>query len=255
MGKAEQIAKREIAKEKARISRKGIEDPRVLILEREAELYRKEKEEEETKRKLQEDTERRENKISPLTFKELKPEEYKPKEKKEGGVVDWLQKGIEGWKEKKKVKDKEGPTKSINAASIWVFARKLMAREWARALGRKRTEPREIALVEEARIWERRKEERRLKLRREKKMLEAFCLLLLEDKKFPETRREETYEFGGVNFLVKKRRNGYRVYVEALEKTPYLRRKGWSDLLGKYELKVNNDFNCVSYKKMKNEED
>lgn len=248
MSKAEQIAKREIAREKARILRKRIEDPRVLALEEEAQAYKKRKEEEEAQRRLQEEVERRERNASPLTFKELRSEEYNLKEKKdEEGVVDWLQKGIGDWKKKRKVQ--EGPKRFVNAASIWVFARKLMAREWARALGKKRPDPREVALMEEARIWERRKEENKLRLHRERRMLEAFCQLLLEDKKFPQTKEEETYEFGGVNFLIKKRRYGYKVYIEALEKSPYIQRKGWSDLLGRYELKVNNEFNCVSYRR------
>ena len=105
MSKAEQIAKREIAREKARILRKRIEDPRVLALEEEAQAYKKRKEEEEAQRRLQEEVERRERNASPLTFKELRSEEYNLKEKKdEEGVVDWLQKGIGDWKKKEKFK-------------------------------------------------------------------------------------------------------------------------------------------------------
>jgi len=41
----------------------------------------------------------------------------------------------------------------LNTASIWVFARSLMAREWARALGRKRRDPRPDALERQAIRW------------------------------------------------------------------------------------------------------
>ncbi|GFP24054.1 hypothetical protein HKBW3S09_01520 [Candidatus Hakubella thermalkaliphila] len=58
-------------------------------------------------------------------------------------AMEWRQ--YSPWqKEEKKEK------RPLNASSIWVFARKLMAREWARALGRRREDARMGALEREA---------------------------------------------------------------------------------------------------------
>lgn len=47
----------------------------------------------------------------------------------------------------------------LNAASIWVFARRIMAREWALALGKKRVDPRLYALEWAAEEWKRKGED------------------------------------------------------------------------------------------------
>ena len=140
--------------------------------------------------------------------------------------------------------------RNLNAASIWLFGRKLMAREWARALGKKLPDPRVLALERDAEIWEEKKEEERRKLQKEEEMLNSFCQLLSDEGKFTQAKKER-WDFGGVGYLISKLTNGWDIYIEALEKSPYMRRKGWSDLLGIYKVRVNRDLNIVSYSRKK----
>lgn len=81
-------------------------------------------------------------------------------------------------------------------------------------------------------------------------MLESLCQLLADEGKFTEAKKER-WDFGEVEFLISKVKSGWNVYVEALEKSPYMRRKGWSDLLGIYKVRVNRDLNIVSYSRTK----
>lgn len=64
--------------------------------------------------------------------------------------------GETGWRQyKEKQDEKVEQKKRLNTASIWVYARKIMAREWARALGKKSS--RESLIEIEAREYKRRK--------------------------------------------------------------------------------------------------
>lgn len=56
-----------------------------------------------------------------------------------------------GWRPYKAWREKlEKEKKPANSATLCRFARKMMAREWARALGRKREDPRIFALEQAA---------------------------------------------------------------------------------------------------------
>ncbi len=244
-------AKMMMTQEKARISgKKNIKDPRTAALEEAARAWQRQKEEERIREELRLETERQKGAWG-AAFAEIRPEDYikaKDAEHREQEVIDWTQRPVAELTGKGISEPKT--KKNLNAASIWLFARKLMAREWARATGKKLPDPRAFALEREARIWDERREEERNKLQREKEMVESFCQFLSDEGKFNQAKKER-WDFGGVEFLVTKLKNGWNVYVEALEPSLYMRRKGWGDLLGIYKVRVNRDLNIACYSRKK----
>jgi len=244
-------AKMMVAQEKARISgKKKPKDPRVAALEEAAQAWQRQKEEERIHGELRLEAERRRGALG-LNLAEIRAEDYikgKDTDHREMEAIGWSQHPIA---ELVRKDTSEPKTKGrLNAASIWVFGRKLMAREWARALGKKLPDPRALALEREARIWDERREEERRKLEREKGMLESLCQLLSDEGKFTQAKKER-WDFGGVEFLITKLKNSWNIYIEALERSAYMRRKGWSDLLGIYKVRVNKDLNMTSFSRKK----
>jgi len=238
-------AKMMVAQEKARISgKKKPKDPRVAALEEAARAWQRQKEEERIQEELRLEAERRRG-TQGVAFAEIRPEDYikgKDTDHREMEAIGWSQHSIAELVQKGTPASK---TKgNLNAASIWVFARKLMAREWTRALGKKLPDPRVFALEREARIWDERREEERKRMQREKEMLHSFCQLLSEEGKFSQAKKER-WDFGGVEFLITKLKNGWNIYIEALEPSPYMRRKGWSDLLGIYKVRLNKNLTML----------
>jgi len=241
--------RRAMAQEKARISgKKKIEDPRVTVLEGAGRDWQRQKEEERIQEELRLEAERKRAALG-VDFAEIGLEDYiKEKDTDHGeiGAIGWSQHPAAELTGKGALEPKA--KRNLNAASIWVFARKLMAREWARALGKKVPDARAYALEREARIWEERREEERKRIQREKKMVESFCQLLSDEGKFSQAKKER-WDFGGVEFLITKLNNGWNVRVEALERSPYMRRRGWNDLLGIYSVHVDRNLNMTSYRR------
>lgn len=64
---------------------------------------------------------------------------------------DWAS-ALENWRQYRPWEEDgtERKNKSVNGATVWCFARRLISREWARALGRKVRDPRTAALEREA---------------------------------------------------------------------------------------------------------
>jgi len=234
-----------VAWEKARISgKKKMKDRRVVALEEAGRDLPKQKEER-TQEELGLEAERRIGALG-VDFIQIGLEGYvkvKDTDHREQEATGWIQYPIAEVSYKEVSPEMK---RNLSAASIWVFARKLMATEWARALGRKLPDPRAFALEREAKIWQERREEERRKLHREKEMLESFCQLLSHEGKFNQAKKER-WDFGGVGFLITKVGNGWNVCVEALGKSPYMRRKGWNELLGIYSIQVDSNFNMRSY--------
>ncbi len=245
-------ARRAMVQEKVRIpGKKKTKDPRVAALEQAAQAWHREKEEERIQEALGLEAERQRT-ASGLDFGRIEMEDYiKGKDNDHKGMeaIGWSQHAIAVLGHKDTAPQMK---KNVNAASICLISRKLMAREWARALGKKLPDPRASALEREARIWEERKEEERKKFQREKAMLGSFCHLLSNEGKFSEAKKER-WDFNGVEFLITGLKNSWNIYIEALENSPYMRRKGWSDLLGiyKYKVKVDRDLNIASYSRKK----
>jgi len=78
--------------------------------------------------------------------------EYEEKKLGDKGLVNWLEQGITEF-QKKEEEEKEGRPKSLNGASLGVFARRIMAREWAKI--RRRKSPRSYIFSLEQEIMHR----------------------------------------------------------------------------------------------------
>lgn len=146
-------AKRVMAQEEARaLKRKKPSDPRVARIEAEARERQKE-EEERRQKQIDEEASIRRAGTSPVELLRIRPEEYVSKEgngNKEHGIVDWLEQKIVDWRIRNQQMER---TKGrLNAASICVISRRVMAREWARIRGRKPFDYRAFALEREARL-------------------------------------------------------------------------------------------------------
>jgi len=244
-------ARRAITEEKARISgKKKIKDRRVAALEEAAQAWQREKEEERIQEELRLEAERRRTALG-VDFGKIELEDYikgKDTDHREIEAIGWSQHPAAESTQEGALDPKA--KRNLNAASIWVFARKLMAREWARALGKKLPDHRAFALEQEVRILRERREGERKRTEREKEMLNSFCQLLSDEGKFTQAKKKE-WDFGGVEFLITKLKSGWNIYIGALEKSPYMRRKGWSDLLGTYKVRVNKDLNITSCNRKK----
>lgn len=58
---------------------------------------------------------------------------YKEKKLRDKGIRNWLEQGMREFQEK----EEERKPKKLNAASLGVLARRIMAREWAKIRGRR----------------------------------------------------------------------------------------------------------------------
>ncbi|ODS34293.1 MAG: hypothetical protein SCARUB_00552 [Candidatus Scalindua rubra] len=101
--------------------------------------------------------------------------------KDDGFAFNWVTYGGGSTKTKKKKK----PPKMLNTATIWCMGRKMMAREWAKAKGITKRDPRVLALEREAKEWgerkeeeERKKEEDRLRALEQRRKIEEPLRIL-----------------------------------------------------------------------------
>jgi len=164
------------------------------------------------------------------------------------GIAGWLQQGLSRWAEQNQPESKKGEGRRLNSATMAVILRRVVAREKALALGRKLPDPRVIALEQEAARWGERKEEERRAIRREIGMLQKLIQLMGKDEFFNEHREEEEWGIGQVNcFADKVPRDGWNLIVVALEKSQFMLRWGWSDLLGVYQAELDDQLNLKNY--------
>ncbi|NQS89980.1 hypothetical protein HQ584_09340, partial [Patescibacteria group bacterium] len=176
MTDAHSIAKREMAQEKARIHRKKKKE--VSFLEQEALRWKSQQEIEQGKKEKKEiQTEER------ISLQKL-PTSFKPEDKNEVESVEWMQ--YNPWKKEKEKEKEKG--RQVSTATIWCFAKRLMAKEWARARGRKIRDPRLYLFEQQATQWkkkkeeeERKKEEDEKKIKHQEKLLDR-CLQILGEK-------------------------------------------------------------------------
>lgn len=145
-------ARDEMTREKARVM--GRKKFNTSDLEKAAERWRQEKERQERERR----------RICVDRGDDVFPESTSLEtivEKKESGLRSDQGIGETGWKQYNKTIEKQdekaGQDKRVNTASIWVYARRIMAREWARALGKNLSRESQVEI--EAREYKRRKEE------------------------------------------------------------------------------------------------
>lgn len=170
------------------------------------------------------------------------------------GIAGWLQQGLARWAEKDRPESrKEG--RRANSATLAVMLRKAVAREKALALGRPLPDPRAVALEHEAARWKEREEEKRGLIRREMGMLQKLVHLMARDEFFDESKIDQFWTIGGVSCLVDKvTQDGWNLIVIALEKSQFMLRWGWGELLGLYHAELDAQLNLKSYHRITPEE-
>jgi len=163
---AHSIARREMAREKARIQRKKKEQ--LPFWEQEALKWKTQKEKELIKKKEEKDSQTEET----ISLQKVSTP-FEPEEKKEVEPTGWAQ--YDPWKKERE----EKKTRQVSTATIWCFAKRLIAKEWARARGTKIRDSRLYFLEQQAAQWkgkkdeeERRKEEEKKRIRKQKHLLE-----------------------------------------------------------------------------------
>jgi len=161
---AHATAMKEMAEEKARIFRKKTE--RVSALEEVARDWKRKKERE--NRMKNEERELEGEKETILSFKGISPNvEVEDKPKETENSIGWKQlDAFQAAGEEKKPRE-------MNKSGVRFMARKIIAREWGRILGRRRRDPRENVLEHEAEEYKKRRDEEKSKLEEERKRLEA----------------------------------------------------------------------------------
>ena len=146
-------AKRIMAQGKVGVlRRKNSKDPRVALLEAAAEAWQKKEKFGKILRQVEvvkKAGERRAG-MSPVEFLQIKPTEHASKDdNRNQETADWLQQKMADWKENNQ--PKETPKRYLNSASICALSRRIMATEWARALGKKLPDRRALDLEREVR--------------------------------------------------------------------------------------------------------
>lgn len=138
-------ARMKMAAEKARIIGKKIKRPSMLELA--ALEWKKEKEEQDDRLKID-----NEEGPSPIFSSQTSISKALLIDKNQG-MLNSPADGVD-WKSPSSLTgEKEGKSGWINSSSIWRHARAIMAREWSRALGRRRIDPMVSALEKEVDFW------------------------------------------------------------------------------------------------------
>ncbi|MBU3895851.1 hypothetical protein KKG36_00820 [Patescibacteria group bacterium] len=157
------VARRMMVEERDRIARRKrkqispIEQSAIAYLKKQEEKERGEKEQQLHLRDQQQS-------ISFQALTEKIVEEKRQNNEAKQDKVAWKQ--FNPWQDEQE----EKKVSKINPASIWLFARKIMAREWARALGK----PRNVGLgplEQSAADWQQEKTKERLKIELAKRKL------------------------------------------------------------------------------------
>jgi len=249
-----ELARKEMAKEIARVQGRKRRAPRLEALERAAEAWQRKKDEEEF-RKRQEEQKKTGSPMEAVLIKGLKAEAKIEGQPQDSGIAGWLQQGLAQWAEQNQPGAKRGEGRRPNSAGMGVMLRRAVAREKALALGKKLPDPRVVALEQEAAQWEKMKEEERRAIRREIGMLQKLIQLMGKDGFFNEYGREEEWGIGQVScFADKVPRDGWNLIVVALEKSQFMLRWGWSDLLGLYQAELDDQLNLKNYIRITPEE-
>lgn len=247
-GSAHVDARRAMAQERARVLRRGkSRDPRVARLEAASRAWQNVEEQERVQTQPNVEMRKHREGTSPVALLQIRPEEYAPKAGNgddKQGVVDWIERKMTDWSEKNR--GQEGPKRHPNGASIHALSRRMMATEWARALGRKPFDPRTIALEQEAQRQAKMQEEERQRAERERKMLARFCDILSREGIFTRSGTDK-WELGGVEFAVIRAGEDWDVRIESPRPRLYMRRCGWDDLTRAYKARVDGDLNIIAY--------
>lgn len=187
-------ARKEIDKEKDRILRKKKRIPSPL---EQAALAWKKKKEEEKRRAEQEKRVQREQQTPMISVQKI-PAQAKVLNNRTDDAMQWKQ---YRWREE----EKEMKRLRLNEATIRGLGKRLIAKEWARALGRKTEDTRVLALEQEATEYRKRKEEEKRRAEQEKERAEKQKEMLRNSlgtfgKKFLEVKGSVTQEMAAKLF-------------------------------------------------------
>jgi len=158
---AHSMAKRQMAREKARIQRKKKEQ--LPFWEQEALEWKSQKEKE--LKELIKKEEENDSQTNETIFLQKVSIPFESEEKKEVEPTEWVQ--YNPWKKERE----EKKTRQVSTATIWCFARRLIAKEWARARGTKTRDSRLYFLEQRAAQWKGKKEEEEKRKEEEKKRI------------------------------------------------------------------------------------
>ncbi|MBU4483732.1 MAG: hypothetical protein KKG62_06465 [Actinobacteria bacterium] len=270
---------REISKEKARIFRKKTEGP--SLLEQIALAWKKKKDAE--VRQRQKEAPKKEEALG-LSLRETFAKELVDYDKRrlstgpkgESDGIGWVQ--YKPWQKEEDEKKKK--QKPLNMATIVSIRKKLIAKEWARALGKRTQDTRFYDLEREAATWkerreaeEKRKKEIRLRIERNKEVLSEalaeFGKKLREQKvatagnpkpnqgtmdlKALSALLEESLENAGGVFDIEWKENECLVWIEPWEEKKQRRLLGF-DIPVIYRVRIDENLEITSYEKVEDEE-
>lgn len=249
---AHELARTEMAEEVARIRGRKRRDPRLEALERVAQAWQRKKAEK--VKKGQEQREKAAPSIEVTPLRNVKTEARVEEQPQDLGIAGWLQQGLARWAEQNQPETrKEGRTP--NSATLAVMLRKAVAREKALAFGKPLPDRRVIALEQEAARWGEKEEEKKRLIRREMGMLQKLVQFMARDEFFDESKRDEFWTIGQVSCLADKAlADGWNLTVIALEKSPFVLRWGWGELLGLYHAELDDQLNLKNYIRVTPEE-
>ena len=243
---AHELARKEMAKEAARAQGRKLQDPRLEALERAATAWHREKEQERLRKNREESGRSKASvtciDIAPVTGARVK-EAKRSEGKQAAGDINWPplklpRPGGEGEVKKRR----------LNSASMGVLVRKAVAREKRIALGIPRPDPFLVAFEQEAARWRESKEEVRRSIRREIGMLRKLVQLMANDGFFDDGKRGEEWGIGQVScFVDKVPQDGWNVIIVALERSQFMLRWEWGDLLGIYQAELDDQLSLKDY--------
>jgi len=259
---------KEISREKARIFRKKTEGPSPL--EQAALAWKKKKEAE--VRQRQKEAPKKEEAFG-LSFRETFVKEVVDYDKRklltgpkvESDGIGWVQ--YKPWRKEEDEKKKK--PRSLNTSSIVAIRKKLISREWARALGKRTQDTRFHDLEREAVVWKqrkeeekRRKEEIRMRIEKHKEVLNEalseFGKSLREkkatlDPKESSALMEESLANVGEVFDIEWQENRCLIWIEPWEERKRRRIFGF-DIPNIYRVEINESFQISSFEKVEDEE-
>ncbi|MFZ6016269.1 MAG: hypothetical protein ACOYU0_01385 [Nitrospirota bacterium] len=259
---------KEISKEKDRIFRRKIESP--SLLEKAALAWKKKKEAEERQRQ-REELKKEESLRS--SFRELLAKEVVDYDKQRlsdlsraesRDEIAWVQ--YKPWQKEEDKKKKRIP---LNMATIVALRKKLIATEWARALGKRTQDSRLHDLEREAVVWKQRKEEEKRKKEEIRMRIEKHKEVLNEaliefgkrlrdqkdalDPKMASGLLEEVLENAGEVFDIEWQENRCLIWIEPWEEKKHRRIFGF-DIPIIYRVEIDENFQISSFEEVEDEE-
>lgn len=262
---------KEISKEKARIFRKRIE--RLSPLEQAALAWKKKKEMEERQRERPSASAGEKEESFGLSFRETLAKEVVDYDKQKLSDLSraesrdetgWAQ--YKPWQKEEEKKKKQIP---LNMATIVALRKKIIAKEWARALGKRTQDTRFYDLEQEAAMWKQRREEAKrreeeisMRIARHKEVLSEALIEFgkrLRDKRDTTDPKElsalleESLENAGEVFDIEWEENECLVWIEPWEEKKLRRFLGF-DIPVIYRVKIDENLEISSYEKVEDEE-